>query len=167
MGCFICKQLKAQHYEEKAGDCWFCMSVNVLIAGAIAAGIWAVGAPPWAAWAALAAMMFRIGHTGFLLPNTPQWLPYVDFIFRPFGYAPSEGEMLSEMAEDVVEVCEDRYDAEDDKQQCVDDVVEIVMVMQQGDLTEAEFYAALGTALNLPPEKMRDVVTRDLSAASD
>lgn len=158
MGCTICKQLKTEHYEEKAGDCWFCMGINIIIASNIALGAWFFGVPVIPTLVGWGVMMFRIGHTGYLFPDTPKWLPYIDFIFQPLGKAPTDDEMLAEFAEDVAEMCNEAYDNEDEQMECAEDLSNIIGGYHHDILTETEFIAAMGEALEMEPEKLRERV---------
>lgn len=144
MGCFICKQLKTEYYEEEAGDCWVCMGINIGIASLIAVGALWVGVPEDIAQLAWGVMMFRVGYVGYLFPNTPQYLPYIDFLLEPLGTTPSEEEALQHMAEPVTEVCNDAYDDEDARKQCVSDLTDVVALRYRKELDEMEFLAAIG-----------------------
>lgn len=158
MGCSICKQLKTEHYEEKAGDCWFCMGINIIIASIIVGVGWYVGVPEVPALVAWGVMMFRIGYVGYLFPDTPRWLPYIDFIFQPFGKAPTDDEMLAEFAEDVAEMCNEAYDDDDRQMECAEDLSNIIGFYHHEMLTETEFVAAMGEALEMEPEELRERV---------
>ena len=167
MGCTICKQLKTEHYEEKAGDCWFCMGVNIAIATVIVgAAIW-FGVPAEAGLFAWGLMLFRIGRVGYLFPDTPRWLPYVDFIFKPIGYAPSENEMLAEFAEEVADLCNDHYDDEERQSRCANDLAEIVLAYGHGHLDEEEYLINLADRLDVSAEEVERQLAKDGATAAD
>jgi|APHM01.1.fsa_nt_gi hypothetical protein len=156
MGCFICKQLKTEYYEEEAGDCWVCMSINIGIASAItAAAVW-LGLPRPAAMLAWGVMMFRVGYTGYLFPNTPQYLPYIDFLLEPLGTTPDEEEALKHMAEPVTEVCNDAHAEESDRKECVEELTDVVALRYRGELDTMEFLAAIGEITDTEPSELAE-----------
>lgn len=154
MGCYICKQLRTDYYEEEAGDCWVCMSINIALASAIAGGGWALGVPATLTLVAWGVMMFRIGRVGYLLPSTPKWLPYIDFLLEPLGTTPDEAEALKHMSEPVVEVCNEAYDTDGEQSQCVSDLTDVVALRYRGELDSAEFIAAVGKITGSDPSQL-------------
>ena len=143
MGCFICKQMRTEYYKQEAGDCWVCMSINLGFAAAITLGLAVLPVPTPLVVAVAMGMAFRVGHVGYLFPNTPQWLPYIDFLLEPLGTTPDEGEALKELSGPVTGVCTDAYDEEAAQQDCIADLTDVIALRYRQELTEAEFIGAV------------------------
>lgn len=166
MGCALCKRLRAEQYEEKAGECLPCMLINVGLALVILALLWWLGLPLWACGLLFVAMCARIYHVGYLLPETPSWLPHIDFLLEPFGLKADESEALEKFAPVVVEICNEVYDDEAKQSECNADMTDIITLRYRGQLTEMQFYAALGQVLDMEPEELRERVSEEIDVQS-